>query len=98
MLVIEFKINTQQIDQILVQRIRSTKKGINTYKIIEPKGYEVLIKHHYDEGYFPLFKKVIDILSEKGYGPKSTVTWKKLSKMREELEKGALTIDGKLFG
>jgi hypothetical protein len=81
-LVIEIKINYERIDRVLVQRVRNTKSGFNTYKIVEPKGYtKHRIRHHYDEGHFPLMMKVMTVLSENGYNPKPPYTWKELRKL-----------------
>lgn len=87
MLVIDIKINHDKIDTLQIQRIKSTKSGFNTYKIIQPKGWRSLkVKHHYDEGYFALFTKVMVTLYEHGYNPKPKYTWKELRKMIDERE------------
>lgn len=64
MLVIDVSINRAElIDTILIHRIRTGKNGINTYRIVEPKGFEKkLIKHRYDDLYMPLLKAALDII------------------------------------
>ena len=68
------------IDDIQVQRIKSTKSGLNSYKIIKPEGFEKKIfKHKYDDGYLPLLKQVIDYLTEKNYNPSNDrIKWETL--------------------
>lgn len=73
MLVIDVSVNRETfIDNIQIQRVKSTKSGLNTYKIINPKGFEMKpFKHRYDDGYLPLLKMIIDCLIECGYNPKN---------------------------
>jgi len=77
MLIVDISVNESIIDTIGIKRIKSTKAGYNTYKIVKPKGYEKrLIKHHYDEGHFSLIRKVVEVLFD--YDPKPQYTWKQI--------------------
>jgi hypothetical protein len=77
MLILDISVNENKIDTIGIKRIKSTRAGNNTYRIVKPKGYEKrLIKHHYDEGYFSLVRKVVEVLFD--YNPKPQYTWKEI--------------------
>jgi hypothetical protein len=61
-------INDKLIDEVHVQRTETTKKGLNSYTIRIPFGFEhVKIKHQYEDGYIPLAAKVFTKLQEEGY-------------------------------
>jgi len=64
LLVIDVSINRAElIDTILIHRIKTGKDGMNTYRIVEPKGFEEnLIRHRYEDGYLPLLKKAIGFI------------------------------------
>jgi len=81
MLVIDSSVNrVVGIDTLMIQRVKSTKSGLNTYKIIEPKGFEdKSFKHNYEDGYLPLLKMVVDYLLEHNYKPTTTrLKWQDL--------------------
>jgi hypothetical protein len=89
MFIIDVLINYDKIDSIQIQRIKNTKSGTNTYKIVSPKGFEkIKIRHHYDDGYLPLLINVLNTLEENGYGyvTKPKYTWKQLQKLLKENE------------
>ena len=44
------------------------------------------IKPHYNEGYFPLLVKVLNVLLANGYNPKPKYTWKELQKLVKALD------------
>jgi len=88
MFILDVKINFETIDSIEIQRVKNTKSGTNTYCIRKPEGFEsIKIKHHYDEGYLPLLRKVIFILDTKGYETKPKYTWEQIQKMLKESNK-----------
>ena len=76
---IEVSIGTLVIDTIQIARVKNTRSGINSYRIIEPIGYmNAEIKHNYDDGYLELMAKVVRFLKEKGYNPQTgKVPWRK---------------------
>jgi len=89
MLIIDISVNENLIDTIGIKRIKSTKSVYNTYKIVKPNGHNNrLIRHHYDEGYFELVRKVVEVLFD--YNPKPQYTWKeirdRLSRRRSDLD------------
>jgi len=66
MLVIDVSINREKlIDSIYIHRIQTDDKtGIYVYRIEKPGGFEdQLIDHRYTDGYLPLLKKAIDIIT-----------------------------------
>lgn len=73
MLVFDVSINrVKHIDEIYIQRIEGYPGEMCKYKIRKPKGFDdTVIEHHYDDGYFQLMVKAVNILNEKGYEKKT---------------------------
>jgi hypothetical protein len=70
MLVFDVSINREKfIDTIHIQRVEGAIGKMCFYKIRKPEGFDDIIKHHYNKGYFPLLVKVINILKKDGYNP-----------------------------
>jgi len=88
MLVIDIKINESLIDTIMVHRIKNAKTGYNTYKVVKPEGFgNIIIRHHYDDGYFTLMTEIMTQLRANGYNPNPEYTWKQVLEFRKILEK-----------
>jgi len=64
MLVIDISINRiDLVESILIQRIHTGETGNNTYKIVNPKGFEnQLIRHRYKDGALKLLQKALNII------------------------------------
>ena len=65
MLIVKVYVNTKQIDEIHIQRVRDTGDDLKGYRIVKPEGFEGrLIPHRYSDGYMPLLRRALEELEE----------------------------------
>jgi hypothetical protein len=73
MLCIDISVNQERyLGAIYIQRLDEVipPDGICTYMIRKPKDgpwNDIKFKHNYDDGWFPLLQKAIEILDKHGY-------------------------------
>ena len=64
MLVVKVFVNTEQIDEIHIQRVKDTGDDLKGYKIVKPEGFTRLIPHRYSDGYGPLLRYALEEMEE----------------------------------
>lgn len=81
MFVVKFSVNLEEIGELYIQRTKTSKSGLHTYRVVKPEGYsDIEVKHKYDDGYFDLVLKVMKELKKHGYSTQPKLTWEETTK------------------